>query len=365
MRRSARWKAGFVWPCVLLAGAAPGLCCGKGGGSSPPGGRAAAVVTTKTGVEMVVLPGGWFEMGSAAGASDEAPVRRVWVDGFLMDRYEVTQDQFRRMSMPDPSHFKDPRRPVEHITLADAIEYCNERSAAEGLRPCYSRKDDGGPWTCDFAADGYRLPTEAEWEYACRAGTTTDCFFGAGGERSLRDHAWYAANSGRQTHPVGEKSPNAWGLYDMYGNVAEWCGDWYDPNAYRAGRDRNPRGPAAGKLVVLRGGAWDSRPDRCRSAARAGENPRFQDACFARDTVGFRCVRKATDRARARDIRAEGPYNAALFAGSADGADEADGADGADGNRCSICKGWPLQWPVGPRPVRPPGDPPPRRQGPG
>jgi len=276
----------FLLPIGLVAGACLGLSCRR-----QPAAPAPPVVTTKTGVEMVLLPGGWFEMGSEAGKPDERPVRRVWVDAFLIDRREVRQKQLRRLQIPDPSHFKDPNRPVEHITFFDAVEYCNERSAAEGLRPGYKTDPAAGTWTCDFDADGYRLPTEAEWEYACRAGTTTDRCFGPAHE--LARHAWFADNSGKTTHPVGGKAPNGWGLYDMYGNVAEWCGDFYDPNAYRTAPERNPRGPASGRLVVIRGGGWDARPDRCRSAARAGENPRFHDACFALDTIGFRCVRKA------------------------------------------------------------------------
>ena len=289
MRPETRRKAATLLS-LLLGGVPPGLCCRRDGGgqAQPP-----PVITTKTGVQMVRLPGGWFEMGSAHGAADEAPVHRVRVDAFLIDKFEVTQDQFRRLQVPDPSHFKGPRRPVEHATFAEVVEFCNERSAAEGLRPGYRLDPERGTWACDFDANGYRLPTEAEWEYACRAGTTTDRFFGAGGERILKRYAWYAANSSKRTHPVGGKQPNAWGLYDMYGNVAEWCNDGYDPNYYRVSPASNPRGPAKARLVVLRGGAWNSKPPRCRSAARAGEDPRFHDVCFTKDSVGFRCVRKA------------------------------------------------------------------------
>ena len=253
------------------------------------------VITTKTGVEMVRIPGGWFEMGSDGGSTNEAPRHRVWVDAFLMDRCEVTQDQFRRLQMSDPSHFKGPQRPVEHMRITTVIEYCNVRSEAEDLQPCYVLNDDGETWRCNFEADGYRLPTEAEWEYACRAGTTGKRHLDTDDDRDLNRHAWYAPNAGKQTHPVGRKRPNPWGLYDMYGNVAEWCHDWYDPKYYATSPDRNPRGPAPAKLMVLRGGGWDAKPDRCRSAWRAGENPRLQDACFAKDTIGFRCVRKAPD----------------------------------------------------------------------
>jgi len=275
--------------CLALPAGVPGLSCRK----APPPAARPPIVSTKTGVEMVLVPGGWFEMGSSDGKADERPVRRVWVDAFLIDRCEVTQEQFRRLQIPDPSHFKGPRRPVEQVTFPNAVEFCNERSAAEGLAACYTLNEEAGTRACDFDAGGYRLPTEAEWEYACRAGTTADRFYTGGAERLLGRYAWHAVNAAKATHPVATRKPNAWGLYDVYGNVAEWCNDWYDPNGYRTAPRRNPRGPAAGRLAVLRGGAWDSKPDRCRSAARAGEDPRFHDVCFARDTIGFRCVRKA------------------------------------------------------------------------
>jgi len=281
------------WSALPLVVMVPlGLSCRKGDGAARRGG-ALPVITTKTGVRMVRVPGCWFEMGSTGGPADEAPVHRVWVDSFLIDTCEVTQEQFRRLRMPDPSHFKHLRRPVEQVTFGDAIEYCNERSDAEGLQRCYVLDEAAGTWRCNFQADGYRLPTEAEWECACRAGTSGRRFFDGAGEAALKRYAWYAANSSGRTHPVGSKQPNPWGLYDVYGNVAEWCHDRYAADYYRASPPRNPRGPPGGKLVVRRGGAWDSKARRCRSAARAAENPRFHDICFARDTIGFRCVRRA------------------------------------------------------------------------
>ena len=286
---NARWLI-----CVPIAAAAASTGCRREAAPNRPG-APPPVVVTRTGVQMARLPGGWFEMGSRAGLDEEKPAHRVWVDAFLIDTHEVTQGQFRRLEIPDPSHFKDPNRPVEQVTFADAIEYCNERSAAEGLRACYTLDRVHGTWVCKFDANGYRLPTEAEWEYACRAGTTSERHFAPDTARALARHAWCADNSSKRTHPVGQRRPNAWGLHDMYGNVAEWCGDWYDANTYGSAPRRNPRGPATGKLVVRRGGAWDSKANHCRSAARTGEDPRFHDICFARDTIGFRCVRKAPE----------------------------------------------------------------------
>jgi formylglycine-generating enzyme required for sulfatase activity len=268
-----------------------GLSCKKSSDSNTAPGKP-EVVNTKTGIEMVLIPAGWFEMGSKEGEADESPVHRVWVDSFLIDRYEVTQGQYTRLADSNPSHFRDSGRPVDTIAWADAALYCNLRSRAEDLQPCYDEETA----ECDFAANGYRLPTEAEWEYACRSGTDTEFCFGSDMHR-LKGYAWYAENSHDRTHPVGQKNPNAFGLYDMYGNVAEWCNDVYSSNYYKASPSRNPRGPKEGDKQVLRGGAWDSSMDHCRSAWRTGEEFGFVDACTAQNTIGFRCVRNAPQNA--------------------------------------------------------------------
>ena len=234
---------------------------------------------------MVVVPAGWFEMGSNKRTPDEAPVHRVWIDSFLMDKCEVVQEQFKKFQISDPSHFKNPSGPLDQINWTDAAMYCNERSLGEGLTPCY----DEETWDCNFAANGYRLPTEAEWEYACRAGTTSQYNFGDNA-RSLKDYAWFSENSSGKTHPVGQRKANAWGLYDMHGNVAEWCNDFYSATYYAQAPERNPRGPQEGKERVLRGGAWNSSTAACRSTYRASD-PSIDDTCLANDAIGFRCVR--------------------------------------------------------------------------
>jgi formylglycine-generating enzyme required for sulfatase activity len=278
-----------LWACVILAPLAA-LGCGQGG-DSPADGQP-PTIPTKSGIEMVVIPAGFFEMGSRSGRDDERPVHKVWIDSFLMDKYEMTQAKFEELgkkeALPNPSHFKGPDLPVEQVTWPQAARFCNARSRFEGLQPCYN-EDTGA---CDFEANGYRLPTEAEWEYACRAGTSTDYSFG-NEARQLDAFGWSADNSAKKTHPVGQKKPNPWGLYDMHGNVAEWCNDAYDRGYYASSPDKNPRGPAEGKEYLLRGGSWKSPPEALRSAYRLGESPGFSDACLARDAIGFRCVRKA------------------------------------------------------------------------
>jgi formylglycine-generating enzyme required for sulfatase activity len=285
---------------VFALGLALGGGCRKEDRSGPPDVK---TITTKTGVQMVLVPGGQFQMG-ADGDEDEKPAHAVRVGAFYIDRTEVTQKSYVSLMGANPSRFKDdPLRPVESLSWLAAVKYCNMRSLKEGLNPCYDLKT----LACDFQADGYRLPTEAEWEYACRAGSGGDYSFGAD-PGALGGYAWFRPNGGQATHPVGLKKLNPWGLCDMYGNVAEWCNDYYSPRAYdepisqgasqpapagAGGVADNPRGPASGDYRVLRGGSWRSGPERCRSAARQGEAPGLADACFGYEAYGFRCVRKA------------------------------------------------------------------------
>jgi len=265
--------------------------------SAEPAGRADSAplpITTKSGVEMVYLPGGQFVMGTDRGNPDEAPAHKVQLSAFLMDKFEVTQDMFAKAQLPNPSHWQEsPQKPVERVRWLDAKRYCNERSLLEGLKPCYD--ETTLDWDCDYAAKGYRLPTEAEWEYACRAGTEGSYDFGQADK--LRQYGWVGDNSEQKTHPVGQKKPNGFGICDLYGNVSEWCEDVYSPAYYKEGPANDPHGPPSpGKDVkrVIRGGSWKSSADQCRATARQGERTGNTDACFSTDYCGFRCVRRVS-----------------------------------------------------------------------
>ena len=182
---------------------------------------------------MVYVEGGTFQMGSNSGASDEKPIHTVTVSSFFMDKTEVTQAQYRKVMGNNPSHFSGcDECPVESVSWHDANEYAKKV--------------------------GKRLPTEAEWEYAARGGSTGSPTTYAG-SNDLGALGWYSGNSGRKTHPVGQKDPNELGLYDMSGNVWEWCSDRYDSDYYKNSPKNNPKGPNSGAARVLRGGSWHYR----------------------------------------------------------------------------------------------------------
>ena len=280
---------GRILGCAAVLAIAFSSACRKIEPEAPD--EAPAVGQTTPGVEMALIPGGWFEMGSPEDREIDEPLHKVYVSPFYVDKHEVTQAEYERVMGTNPSRWKGEKNPVEQIRWANAAEYCNARSRLEGLQPAY----DLTTWECDFEADGYRLPTEAEWEYAARAGTKTEYFFGQGPSK-LKQYAWFKENCTRRPRPVAQREPNGWGLYDVYGNVWEWCNDFYQEDYYRQSAEKDPRGPAAGDNRVVRGGCWNSRPDECRSAYRNYEDPGYTDVCFGKDIhgfVGFRCVRRA------------------------------------------------------------------------
>jgi formylglycine-generating enzyme required for sulfatase activity len=209
-------------------------------------------------INMAWIEKGCFVMGSPEGEgdADEHPQHRVCLGGYYIDRYEVTQEEYARVAKRNPSVFsKCPSCPVEYVSWSEAREYC-ERT-------------------------GKRLPTEAEWEYAARAGSDARYYWG---NRMDTAYVWYAGNSGHRTHPVGQKRPNDFGLYDMLGNVREWCSDKFSDNTYRTSTVNNPLSET-GRFPVLRGGSWMDDANKVRSMARASENPKTKDSM-----IGFRCA---------------------------------------------------------------------------
>jgi len=253
---------------------------------------ATKVVEGELGGELVFITGGQFIMGDPNGSPDETP-HELRIDSFYMDTQPVSQQLYEKVMGVNPSKRKGPNNPVERTQWTEAVWFCNRCSELEGLTPCYEL----GTWECNYEANGYRLPTEAEWEYACRAGTQTTYFFGDD-DRQLSKFAWCKPHSLGRTRPVAQKLPNPWGLYDMHGNVWEWCNDYYSETYYSESPLKNPAGPASGNKRVLRGGAWSSTADACRAAYRLSEFQVFTDACFGSDSYGFRRVRNGTSTPR-------------------------------------------------------------------
>ena len=228
--------------------------------------------------ELVRIPAGEFMMGSPEdelGRDRDEVLHRVRIDRpFLIRRTEVTQAEWTEVMGETPSHFADcgGRCPVEQISWLDAVELCNALSRRAGQEECYVVSGDSVTWPNGLDCPGYRLPTEAEWEYAARAGTSTSLHEGdLGAERCNADPGldragWYCGNSDDTSHPVAQKEPNAWGLYDVHGNVFELAWDWY--GAY-VGDATDPTGPPLGEYRVTRGGSWFSAAQHCRSPSRA------------------------------------------------------------------------------------------------
>ncbi len=247
-------------------------------------------------IEMVQLPAGTFLMGSNSQYTEyemeiaedvfitvytwERPVHAVTLDVFKISSTEITQEQYRVVMGTSPSKFYGfDNLPVENVSWEDAVTFCNKLSEMTGLEPCYELAS----WECDFTRNGFRLPTEAEWEYACRGGSKLEWGSGSTGPGDLRHTAWFRENSYHTTNPVRSLAPNLAGLYDMQGNVLEWCNDFL--GYYNCNHQTNPTGPSHGKQRIVRGGAWASTAVDCRPSTRRG---RFQD--YKEPYLGFRIV---------------------------------------------------------------------------
>ena len=190
-------------------------------------------ISPSTKMEFLKIPGGCFLMGSNKGFVFEAPVHKVCVDTFYLGKYEVTQKQWTVFQKNNLSRFKGENRPVQRVSWDDAKDYLKKFNQAE-------------------KTSKYRLPTEAEWEYAARGGTSTEFFWG---DQIDNDYVWYFGTSNYQAHPVGLKKPNPFGLYDILGNVWEWVEDWYSRDYFKTSPKKNPTGPKFGRFKVKRGGS--------------------------------------------------------------------------------------------------------------
>jgi len=219
--------------------------------------------------QMVEIPSGKIEL------RDDRTKQKwtVIIESFLLAKYPVTQDLFFEITKETPSTFKGGRKPVETVTWKEAVLFCNSLSIKSGLKSCYSLSEDKEEIVFDQTANGFRLPTEAEWEYACKAGTSEIRY----GKLDLI--AWYKDNSEQTTHNVRQKEPNEWGLYDMLGNVWEWCSDLYDTEVY-------------GSYRIFRGGGWNDEERSVMATTRRRSHP----LKFKIDDLGFRIARNSKDK---------------------------------------------------------------------
>jgi len=271
-------KRFFILTCVILISGVLWITCQRDSNQNNSSAKAGDVITDPPlNIEMNFIPAGTFVMGNDHGPDDENPTHEVTLDAFYIGKYVVTQKQWKEIMGKNPSHPVGDKLPVVNVSWEQSQEY------VERLR--------------EKTGQIYRLPTEAEWEYACRAGSTTLFYFG-NDTTLLTDYAWHKSNSDGKLHPVGQKKPNAWGLYDMVGNTWEWCEDWWDPEYYSRSGQKNPvneepylyKSPTSGEeftVHVARSGSFGHPPQAHESAHRHGTRPNL-----ARPMISFRCVRE-------------------------------------------------------------------------
>ncbi len=229
--------------------------------------------------KIIEVPAGKFKRGSENSSIDEYPVKEISITKpFLISVYEVSQRLYEAVNNENPSIPINNTLPVVNVKWIDAVKFCNNLSIIQGLKPYYIIT--GVDVSIIDSADGWRLPTEAEWEYACRAGTKGDY----SGTNNIDDMGWYSDNSGLKLHPSGKKSANDFALYDMHGNCWEWCWDFYDKDYYKSNDTINPIGPTSGDRRVLRGGSWNDGKNFARSANRT-------IPLNFTNNIGFRIVR--------------------------------------------------------------------------
>jgi len=238
--------------------------------AAPPATMKTATIDLGDGVKMefVLIQPGSFIMGTGEDTDadgDASPPHKVTLtQPFYLGKYEVTQAQWEKIMGSNPSHFPGAKRPVDTVSWNACQKFLAKLQERTGRK--------------------FALPTEAQWEYACRAGTGTAWSFGDS-DALMDNYAWSGHNSGQTTHAVGEKQPNVWGLYDMHGNVAEWCADWYAKHTYSRGKVTDPTGPSTGNSRIMRGGAWGDDSGYLRCTYRNCNGP---DG--ANEGIGLRCV---------------------------------------------------------------------------
>jgi formylglycine-generating enzyme required for sulfatase activity len=276
-----------IFTCMVLAASISMIGCGD---TSTP---STAFVPTLPSIAMVSIPAGTFPMGDTDTLTGGNPVHTVTLGAFTISRTLITQAQYGAVMGVNPSLFDSGgSRPVEQVSWFDATLFCNKLSklARKDTVYAFSGSDDTTV-AIDYTKDGYRLPTEAEWEYACRAGSTTAFYWGGGyppltaaDSAAVDANAVWLENSSGATQPVGTKKPNSWGLYDMAGNVWEWCNDW--DGDYADSSQVNPAGPPGGYYRIRRGGSWDNAYAlNLTSAFRSSQPP-----AYSYGSLGFRVV---------------------------------------------------------------------------